>query len=211
MKKQEGINAQSGGDVITLLAPLAIMHTVTGALIALRIARCKVRCYMDADDKRKADALYILGEQDVQITEIISMRIQEISLIDTEHDKALRLRLFTRENYRLLLRGVNVITYVCEDGTVTNSGIYYPLISDYADITTMTRHRQIHGYWDYTGVWHEGIADVPQREPYLTEIRKLQRTGYMQVPTFNEKESGIETFLANKSDNGVNYTLQVPV
>lgn len=193
-------------NVYTLLIPVALLYTEENQFDALRVVKCKVTCSKPVYSKYKDETLkskkwslrmgYITQEEydkaaaniavsagstiipaamsTLIVDKLVSYAVVEISLRDFTKDKSLRQQLVSSvSNFSTMgvnINGVRAITQVYKD-KVVGRGILYPLIS-FEGIAT----KCIHGFFDFTGAWHEGVNCIPCQPPYIQELRLLQHS-----------------------------------
>lgn len=160
--------------VYTLLIPVALLYTNNWQLQAIRIVRCKVvckegGCLRNRVTPAKAKGAFFQSQlYTLQIDAIKQTEVIEISLTNFSEHKRLRAFVYGNDGVRGSIYGVSTITCVV-DGKAVNPNVYHPLVSHIGDKTVC-----IHGFFDYTGTWHEGIMDIPAREPFITELNALK-------------------------------------
>lgn len=175
-------------ETVTLTIPIAVLRNEYGIPAVLRMIHCTVTCTqlkVNSTMPIKNNVLLPFQLDSIKISEIIQVKTQEVSLLyNIEENTALLDALFKeRETYntRAYLYGVQEITYIDADGTVEQGNVYYALISHYKDEEATSR-AIMHGYWDYRGVWHMGIAELQEDATYITETRVLHEVfGYEDV------------------------------
>lgn len=200
---------QKKGVALRTYVPLAIIHGKQGDIRRLRYVDCTIRC---------ADALLQTGKMverrstkllsevaSIHITGIEKMQVKEILWSGenaVQHQNAIaRMMPIKGSNYAVY--GTRVITYVNEDtGEVANGGVCYALISHAEDIDFATQrtmyYTEVHGFWDYTGAWHAGIADIPKRNAYMTELQIMQQQGFdkaVELSLVRPAAGDVETLL----------------
>ena len=211
-------------DIYTLILPVALLYTEDGKFDALRVVKCKVRSSepvypMSKDGWREVYASHVRTGRMTQeqfeekkrtelllttrnnvvasamrtliVDEVISSTVVEVSLQNFTTDKAIRQALVHSSNAanKVFIKGVRTITRIYKSGVV-GEGILYPLLSVKDYVT-----QRFVGFFDYTGKWHEGTADIPCREPYTSEFKLLRNKSY--VPDARADTDITETLLGS--------------
>lgn len=194
---------------ISILYPVAALYSATCELSAVRFVRCYVQCtdLMLCRSSNKTRDLLVYEIQHIVISKLLSYEVKEISLTDFKTDIGLRNRLvllvrnYDVDKLEIRLRGTCAVPTVYASGQVVNPCIYQPVLSfrRMEVAAGAGRSRQLadirlHGFFDYTGAWHMGTTDLPNREPFVTELRKLSSMPFIltKIP-----EALPETMLAN--------------
>lgn len=171
---------------LPLIIPIALIHGAKGELRRLRVVKCMVKitqATLELGFKHITGTAVTKFQHDYEslcIEQLLNFRVKEISLTDVTKDKALRSLFFQKGSaakaYEAahIVYGARAITYVNEDtGVVANRNICYTLISHWYNSIDRHEEARVHGFWDYQGNWHEGIAEIPKRPPYSDEMNWL--------------------------------------
>ena len=172
-------NLKSGES--TLIIPIALLFNAKGALQAIRIVCCKVASTGNVTESSKPGSVSHVANtlpsymNSISIGDILGYKVRELSMLDGRRvctslcEKIIKV-LYVPYADEINILGVRAIACIYADGRVENSGVLYPIVSHIGN--TMTK---FHGFFDYTGAWHAGTADIPNREPYTREFVKLQQ------------------------------------
>lgn len=194
-----------------LLFPVALLYDKDNQPDALRVVRCRVMLKRISDTYRDSTAIsknniVPANCETLLIDKVMEHEVFELSLSNLDKDKSLRRLLFKNmHNAGKItgmgkINGVRNITSILADGTIVGAQIYHLLISHVGNAL-----ESIHGFFDYTGTWHAGIAEIVNKEPFMSELKMLHNT--IIIPVSNkfwasqEQGWGASTCLASMPMN----------
>lgn len=175
MTEQDGVKAKH---LLTLLIPVALLYTREKGVHTVRVVKCRIeyeyaKLYTCMPLMKRYYLPYEFEE--LQIRRVVRREVVGVSLLDLSQHKEIRDRLLTAEDASVQLAGVNTLAYVNSDtGNTMTPGIFCALLSHWSSKLAKRQYVAVLGYWDYCGVWHKGIEDVPETEPYATELRIIK-------------------------------------
>lgn len=165
--------------MITIVLPIALLYAYD-VIHTMRYVKCRVECIECKVIRNEGSPYVRLADiESIDINRIVKSEVCEWKLVDLTHSAQIRKVLLFTGAYGLYDAGYLSVaeaglTYVnTVTGEVTNARIFHPLVSHSAQ-----RRVYFHGYWDYTGDWHEGETDVPAMEPFITEMHSITDGAY---------------------------------